>query len=392
MLRYVATKEILSLLVIVAVSATVCGVLPRALPMVAAGENWLQDFRFGALVRPRPQNPDVMVVAITEDTLATLPYRSPVDRGFLADLLGVLEAAKPRAIGIDILFDQPTEPAKDNALRRRLLGLSVPVAVATANKAAGLTKQQVDYLGRFTEGLNTGLVNLAKDRTDGTVRWIFTGEDDGERKPSFTGVLAGFLGLDVPDQDLPLVYAAGPGDGTPAFRVFPAHTAAFLPKEWFAGKVILIGADLPLIDRHRTPFAAALGPHQGNLPGIFVFAHAMVQFLEGRTAPNLGLIGEIVMVLLVAGAGMLLAFIDQPLPVKSLWYLGGLLLLWAGGFVLYRYGGVMIPLITPTISFTMSASVGVAYLGRRDRKQKKFIREAFSRYVSPVVVDKLVHD
>ncbi len=71
MLSRVAPREILSVLFIVAVSAVVGGIIPRALPMVATGENWLRDFRFGALARPRPQNPDVLVVAITEDTLAS---------------------------------------------------------------------------------------------------------------------------------------------------------------------------------------------------------------------------------------------------------------------------------------------------------------------------------
>ena len=48
-----------------------------------------------------------------------LACRSPVDRAFLADLIERLRAAKVRAIGIDILFDQPTIPQNDERLRRR---------------------------------------------------------------------------------------------------------------------------------------------------------------------------------------------------------------------------------------------------------------------------------
>ena len=210
----------------------------------------------------------MVVVAITEETLATLPYRSPVDREFLARLLAALEAAKPRAIGIDILFDQRTEQAKDEALRKKLLNLSVPVVVAEAGTDGNLTEPRQAFLKRFTDGVATGLVNLSKDRADGVVRWIFPGATvGGEWKPGFVGMLAKVLGLPVPEGDVALACRGGPGVGTSAFRVYPAHTVALLPKDWFAGKVVLIGSDLPLVDRHRTPFVAALGSQEGNLPG-----------------------------------------------------------------------------------------------------------------------------
>ncbi len=393
MVRNISAREFISVFVIVVVATVVGVLLPRVLPTVSAGENWLRDFRFATLAPPEPQNTDVVVLAITEDTLATMPYRSPVDRGFLANLLGVLEAAKPRAIGIDILFDQPTEPAKDDALRQKLATLSVPVVVAVAGKDTGLTKPQLAYLKRFTKGLDRGLVNLVQDRSDGTVRWIFPGGTfDGAGTPGFIGALAKNLGLPELARDLPLVYRAGPDTETSAFPIFPAHMAAVLPKNWFAGKVVLIGADLPNTDRIRTPFAAALGPKAGSLQGVVIFAHSIAQLLDGRHPPNLGETGAAVLIFLLAGFGMLLAVIDVPLAAKGLLNFAVMVLLWISGFALYRYAGTMIPLLAPTISFTMSSSMGVAFLGRRDRKQKKFIRETFSRYVSPSVVDQLIND
>ena len=69
---------------------------------------------------PEPQNKDVVVLTLTEDTLAQFPYRSPVDRAFLAELIRTVDAAGARAIGFDVLFDQPTEPEKDAALAAAL--------------------------------------------------------------------------------------------------------------------------------------------------------------------------------------------------------------------------------------------------------------------------------
>ena len=341
------------------------------LPTLKAGENWIQDFRFGTLSPPEPQNPDVVIIAITEDTLATLPYRSPIDRGFLVNLLGVLEAAKPRAIGIDILFDQPTEPAKDEALRQKLATFSVPVVVAVAGQDAGLTKPQLAYLKHFTKDLNTGLVNLVKDRSDGTVRWIFPGRTiGGIRMPGFAGALAKGHDHPISEQYLPMVYRVGPDDATPAFPIFPAHAAAVLPKDWFAGKIILIGANLPHADRSRTPFAAALGHQAGSLPGVVIHAQAVAQLLDGRTPPDMDETGATGLIFLLAGLAILLATIDVPLVAKALLNFAVLVVLWISGFALYRYGGTIIPLLAPTISFTLSSSMGVAFLGRRDRNKR----------------------
>jgi len=363
------------------------------LPLVQSAENWLEDFRFGTLSPPEPQSSDIVVVSITEDTLATLPYRSPVDRGFLADLLGTLESAKPRAIGLDVLLDQPTEPAKDHALQNTLSGLSVPLVVASAGPAQGLTEKQTAHLTRTTKGLTTGLVTLVKDRVDGTVRWVLAGDMVYNRRvPGFVGALASAVGLTAPNRDLSLIYRGRPADNTPPFQIHQAHTVPFLPKAWFAGKIVLIGADLPHIDRHRTPFAAAFGSRAGELPGVVIFAHALSQVLDGRTSPKMNTIAQTVLIIILAAAGMLLAAIDMPLPGKTVLFAVVLALLWVSGFALYRFGGMMIPLLTTSISFAAGSSIGVTYFGQSDRKQTKFIREAFSKYVSPTIVNQLISD
>src|SRR5579883_1436914 len=72
-----------------------------------------------------PQDPRVVIVAITEDTLTQFPYRSPVDRAFLANLLRILQDRGAKVVGLDVLFDQPTEPEKDAELQATIAGLKV---------------------------------------------------------------------------------------------------------------------------------------------------------------------------------------------------------------------------------------------------------------------------
>jgi len=69
-----------------------------------------------------------------------------------------------------------------------------------------------------------------------------------------------------------------------------------------------------------------------------------------------------------------------------------LVVLWATGFLLYDMGGPMIPLIAPSIALFGGAWIGDIYAGRQDRQQKKFIKDAFARYLPPTLVDQLVDD
>src|ERR1700679_597338 len=59
----------------------------------------VQDWEITTIAPAEPQDPNIVVVAINEQTLTQFPYRSPVDRAFLANLLTMLSAKHPRAIG-----------------------------------------------------------------------------------------------------------------------------------------------------------------------------------------------------------------------------------------------------------------------------------------------------
>ena len=95
-----------------------------------AAEAWFTDIRAAFLTPSRSgQDGRIVVVAITEDTLARLPYRSPIDRGFLSQLTTVIDAAGPRAIGFDILFYRPSETDKDESLAAAIRAAEAPVVL-----------------------------------------------------------------------------------------------------------------------------------------------------------------------------------------------------------------------------------------------------------------------
>jgi class 3 adenylate cyclase len=393
MIRSFNQKRTAALTAIAAVVAVAVLVAPRLLPFLEVIENWVGDLRVALLAPPAPRNPDIVILSITEETLAQLPYRSPVDRGFLAGVLDALAAKKVRAVGVDILFDQPTEPDKDAALARAIAAFPAPLVVAWADAEGGLTESQIAFMNRFLPDAVKGRANILRDRRDGTVRWIYPGQlIDGAFQRSFTAEIAARLGTAVPDTAVPFAFAGPPGEGGSSFAGYPVHAAAHLPKPWLQGKIVLIGADVPGTDRFRTPFAAAPGDRDGTMPGVMLHAHALAQLMEGRRLPEVGLAVEIGLTVVLVGLGMLFVLMDAPLPVKTGALLASTFAFWVGGFALYARGGPLITLFVPTLGLWAATGLGSAYAEREERQQKRFIREAFSRFISPGVVAKLMAD
>ena len=152
MTRALHLKEASRLIGIALVAALFTFAAPKWLPFLSIFENWAADSRVALLTPASPQNEEIVVLTITEETLSKFPYRSPIDRGFLASLLSTLQKAKVRAVGLDILFDQPTQAEKDAALREAIRSFPAPVIIAWADSTGGLKKTQMAYLRKFAEG------------------------------------------------------------------------------------------------------------------------------------------------------------------------------------------------------------------------------------------------
>ncbi len=376
------------------------GVALMAWLLVAQGplryiENWFGDLRV-ALVTPRqPASDEVVVLTINDDTLSTFAYRSPVSRAFLAELVTLLNQKGVKAIGLDILFDQPTEAAADQALLQVLRDSTVPVFVAYADQEH-ITPEQQQYLDAFTLDLRRAYANLPFDNVDGVIRTLFPGRMAADGRP-LPGMAAALAGVALPQGIIPLRYRglapdAAADDLASAFKHYPAHLAGALPAAWLAGKIVLVGADLRASseDIWKTPFATLLGSKDGSLPGVMIHAHGLAQLLEGRwlrLVPNwvvLGLYG------LAALLGSLLARLDRAAWMSVGLALGSVLGYWALGFWWYHQGGALWPLAGPSLAMLGSTWWSHALVSRRERRQKEFIHGAFARYLHPDWVEQLM--
>lgn len=425
--------------VLIALLSLAAGVLlPRLIPMLGWSENWVKDIRISLFPHdPRPVRQDMAVLAITEETLGTLRYRSPIDRGFLASVLDRLDRAGARAVVFDILFDRETEPEKDKQLQQRLAAFPKPVVVVWADPpkrieagvevkrsfvSIAITEAQVEFMRSYVEGVRRGYANLIRDGNDAAVRWInvmhrevepeargweairragrrilvsFGLATDPPQKalgPGLPAAVVEALGLPIPEVDtLPLDYAVGLWDKhtqeyMPAIPTYEAHLAQVLPDSFFRGKIIFIGADLPDLDRYRTPFAAGYGVARGVIPGVMIHAHAVAQLIDGRELREATPAVEALIVALAVLTGVFFAAHDLKVGTKLLLSASALLLIWAALFSAYPLAGYLLPLVSPTLGFG-AAVIGISfYQQRRHMEERTFIRGALSRYVAEDVV------
>ncbi len=397
-LKQIKTKWLMLLLI--ALVATLVAEALANHTILRQIERWTEDLRIAAFTPHQPQHPSIRLITITEQTLALLPYRSPVNRKFLAKLIDILNAKGVRKIGIDILVDQATEPEADRQLRQSLARSKVPTVLAYITSSR-LTEAQQAFLDTFTGDFLRGHINLPADAADGVVRYLPMPKTTpaGAPLPSFTGVLAEQQGVELPRSQHRLVYRGWPEDTgergvRAAFASYPAHTVAFLPREWLADSIVLIGADLPEAeqDMQKTPFVALQGSIKGQLPGVMIHAHALAQLLEDERLPQLEQGSYILTLGLAALLGLLFARLELGLLLMGILMVVTLSGYAAASCWLFAAGGPLIPLLAPIMALLITVWAAGMWLGQQERQQRRFIKQAFSHYLAPTLVEQLLAD
>ena len=395
-----AQKQALSAFVIAIFAALMAVCAVRFLAPLTNLENKVADIRVAAMQRPMPPSNDVVVVAINEETLTAFPYRSPVDRGFLADLITQLSAKGAKVIGVDVIVDQPTEAEKDARLKQVLETIKTPLFMSYTSAPNVVNEDQLAFLNAFVPPEQRAEANLLSDPFDGLVRRINPGGEmkkgrlvDTDRHPAgFVRKAVTLIGGKAPLSATEIAWRPRPDAESQPFPSFPAHFVPVLPDEFFRGKIVLIGATLSITDRHRTPLSIIDDGDQGNMPGVFIQAHGISQILEKRAPPRMPFNGIIALTAIFAALGVGVSLFKRGILFNV--SVGVVLLAsyWVGAVIGFGYGLPMVPRIGPTISFALSIWMMDVFIGRAERKQREFVQGTFSRYVSPAVVDQLIKD
>jgi adenylate cyclase len=291
-------------------------------PLISEAERALYDLRAYYAADLVEEDKRVVLVVYTDQTLIAARKRSPLDRGLLAKTLRTLDTFEPKAIGIDILFDQPQD--EDEELIAALRGMKTPVAVAYAAKATNpddIEFEQQQFLEAFMarlEGSNAQPASIRLDNTFGATRvW----PDIREGLPPLLGRVM------LAEAQEPATAAFADYEGAIDYRRAKFQDSVLFPpaqidlfvdpdpeilpflKEQYAGKYILIGGDIVDYDRVETTFTSI----NGEVPaGIAVHAEIIAQMLDSRVLEPMSEWMLWAMAVLVVIIAVLTALLEWP--------------------------------------------------------------------------------
>jgi len=345
---------------------------------LAAADRLFESLAIRFFTPPRPPGDRIVIIGLTEDTLAALPYRSPLDRGFLAHLIEALAAQGVSVIGLDIVFDQPTEPDKDRLLDTVLREVSTPVVVGSITNDTSLPAAQRRYLEDFVASHRHGYTNLARDTFDDTIRLHIP--RDGAGAPSFPAAIAEAAGARPPDRPFAIAWRPA-ADGATPFPVYPAQLVPSLPAAWLKGRIALVGLLIPGQDEHHTP----LSVFSHATFGVEIHAHALSQMLEPTTpaAPSPWIARGAVAA--AAAIGMALALANNgALLITAMVVL--IAAIWGGALAAFSAGAPLIAPLAPTLALSLGAGGARTWRGWQERRDRKVLMQLFSRFVGESLV------
>lgn len=415
-----------------------------ALPPVQALRGMSADLLFwlrARTVEVPPSGPQpVAVIALDEETYRTPPFRDTPNALWtreLARLLDGLVAADAAVVGFDVIYPTSVDRFVPGFDRDFLIALR---RAAQANRVVlGKVQHQQKPIAPFAAQQiavraerNLRSVNLFNDPDDVVRRVpLMLAREDGIREPGFALELAARR-LGQTPQPAGDRWRLGdwviPGSGSNALTLnfshgigIPTYSLADLNacieagrtdylRDHFAGRVVLVGTVLDVEDRKVTsmrwmtapegPAAAprcVLPPMTGlfnagvvreSIPGVFVHATAVRNLLQRTALREPPRWTAALFDFLFALAAALLTLLLRPLPALAA--VGGLLLVWAGAALAALMQILVLPVALPALAALLALGGMLGWRFAVSDRDKRFLRDSFSLYLAPALVDRLV--
>ncbi|MBI2152335.1 MAG: CHASE2 domain-containing protein [Candidatus Rokubacteria bacterium] len=339
----------------------------------------------------RPASP-IVIISIDEDTFDELDLAWPFPRALHGRLLDLLSQGRPAAIGLDILFIEPSMhgPPDDQALAK---------AVARAGNVvlgANLTTTEGQYGSK--QDLNPPLPVIRKGAAAFGFVNLVTDEDNFVRRgdirlPYQEGVQESFdlhlynlaVKAGVPTKPLPpdrrvYINFRGPKRTFPIVPYYQVLNGDVKPEE-FAGKIVLVGAAAAVLhDEFPTPFSG-----EEKMPGVEVHANMLETLLHGnrltRIHPYVGALLALVAALLATLATSRLRPIRAFLLIVAAGTLYAALAFWV--FVKLYFWLELVSVVLALVS-----GYGTTVVANYIREQRE--KRRLSRFFSPDVIKEIL--
>lgn len=366
-------------------------------PLTADAERALYDLRVWTLAPRIDQDPRIVMVTFTDETLANTGRRSPLDRGLLARALTRIDALGARAIGIDILVDQP-QP-EDPALLVALRAMRTPTYLAFAGAVTNpdsVKPWQEDFQRRFQvqaqPGARAASVRLETD-IDNVIRsWPYHSPGDpgllSDLVAGRTGdEQAGRTSIDfrMPRSDARPLFASVPID---LFGSSPA--AARLLRSQVEGRYVLIGGDISDVDRIDTPMTRLTGR---PTTGLEIHAAMLAQILDAQpraVLPSILLWAMAFSIVLMAAALAFgdLGFWSTPVLVLEIVVIAAL----PFGLQAVGFDTQTGPAFGWLAGWSLAYGASIAASRGVGSEQRRFAQSTLGRYLPPEIAKAILRD
>lgn len=335
--QLVATVVLLLLAVFIARFSWVLPGSEEPTPITNNAERALYDMRAYLATDLVEQDDRIILVVYDDQALINLEKRSPLPRDALAEALGNLDQMGAKAIGIDILFDQPQ--AEDQILVDTLRSMQTPTLVGYANIAtneADIVYEQQLYLEDFMAAIEEGdsttrRASIRLDDSFGATRIWPSIEPDlppllgramlaaaggpVEKFEGYTGSIeyrralrADFAEGELEDAENVVEQPLFQSLSIELFLDLDPAVAEFVAEQ-IRGKYVLIGGDILDYDRVETSLTSWTGFEPA---GLSVHGEIIAQMLNGKRLPPVPPFALWAMALLVVATAVLTALLEWP--------------------------------------------------------------------------------
>lgn len=373
---------------IIAVLAVIFGKLLFTFPPAKSIDDQIADINIRYFSPATNVSEDIVLILFDEETMKELPYRSPIPRNFLAQLNDNITKAKPKIIGYDIFFKDPTIDMDDENFATSLAKSPAFAVSAMKQKEDGAYYVDLPLNSFFNALKGVGLSDLPFSSSDSTVRRAqFQFEINGSKEKSFVATLLSNLQKEIPNEDIRIRFA---GVDAP-LKKYPARFVAhgLVPDEWLKDKIVLVGASFDDgTDAYITPYYSARYNYK-RMPGVEIHANILNQILTGQFYNELS--GDYSLIILVfACLATVAVCCFCSLPIATLFTVILSLSFFAISILLFNKNALIIPTIPFEGSIFFAFGASVAWKSVTEGRQKRFIKNVFSKYVPPAVVDKMI--
>ena len=377
----------------VATLLTMLLLLGRATGVWQAVEGRAFDL-LSTIAPPRPTGPGPIVITIDEPSFSALGRQWPWPRDIHATLIERLRAAGVRAIGVDLVFADPSDPAADAVLARAAGRDTVFAADETLiEDRHGNTLIRTEPLPEAASGgARSGIASVSLDG-DGVLRKM------PRYREGFAAMTAHAAGA-VPKGHggAPrLIQYFGPANTYRRISYYQAlEPRTYLPPGLLRGRTVLIGYNLQAAadvntgatDAFETPFTASTGQLTSGVEVQATILDNLVHDLSIGTLPGWL---DVLFLLLAALTAFLISRSPDPWR-KAIGSIAAIVAVGVGSWLLLRFGRVWLSPAAPASALVLVTAGLAARDYVLERRLRQDVQSAFAQYLSPAFIERLVQD